>query len=88
VVGLGPLVGPGPAIVITGVTRLWQTALELLMATIGWWALRSSNEKTSSCDARSGMAQGESVPASGEHADPALAARAGTDIPNARTLQV
>ena len=42
-VGLGPIVGPGPAIVITGVTRLWQTALELLMAAIGWWALRRAD---------------------------------------------
>lgn len=39
-VGLQPIVGPGPAIVITGVTRLWQTALELLMAGIGWVGLR------------------------------------------------
>lgn len=38
--GLSPIVGAGPAIVVAGVARLWQTALELLMAGIGWWALR------------------------------------------------
>jgi len=41
-IGLQPLVGPGPAIVITAAARLWQTALELLMAAVGWWALRRS----------------------------------------------
>jgi hypothetical protein len=41
--GLQPLVGPGPAIVITGVARLWQTALELLLAAIGWWMLKRKN---------------------------------------------
>ena len=41
-VGLQPLVGPGPAIVITAVCRFWQTTLELIMAAIGWWALRKS----------------------------------------------
>jgi len=39
-VGLQPILGPGHAIVITAVCRLWQTALELLMAGIGWCALR------------------------------------------------
>ncbi|MBN1912027.1 MAG: hypothetical protein JW818_20055 [Pirellulales bacterium] len=38
--GLQPIVGPGPAIVITGVCRLWQTAIELIMAAFGWFALR------------------------------------------------
>jgi len=41
-IALEPIVGPGPAIVIAAVARLWQTALELLMAGIGWWALRSA----------------------------------------------
>jgi len=39
-IDLQPVVGPGPAIVITGVARLWQTALELLMAGIGWMGLK------------------------------------------------
>jgi uncharacterized membrane protein YbhN (UPF0104 family) len=40
IAGLTPVVGPGAAIVISGVSRLWQTALELLMAGMGWMALR------------------------------------------------
>lgn len=40
--GLQPLVGPGPAIVITAVARLWHTGTELIFATIGWRMLRQS----------------------------------------------
>jgi hypothetical protein len=40
IAGLTPVVGPGAAIVISGVSRLWQTGLELLMAGLGWVALR------------------------------------------------
>ena len=40
IAGLIPLVGPGPAIVISGVCRLWQTALELIMVGIGWLGLK------------------------------------------------
>jgi len=39
-VALRPLVGEGPAIVVAGLTRLWQTALELALAGVGWWLLR------------------------------------------------
>lgn len=49
-VGLQPIVGPGPAIVITGVCRVWQTALELVMAGIGWWALRCGKDTCISAD--------------------------------------
>jgi uncharacterized membrane protein YbhN (UPF0104 family) len=49
-VGLQPLVGPGPAIVITGVCRLWQTAIELLLAGVGWWALRKPVAKVEGTD--------------------------------------
>jgi hypothetical protein len=87
-VGLGPIVGPGPAIVVTGVTRLWQTALELLMAGVGWWAMRSSNDKASSNDARSRMPQDEYPPLSREHADVTPAHLAGSDASNARAQQV
>jgi hypothetical protein len=38
-VGLSPIVGGGNAIVATGLCRIWQTALELLMAAVGWRAL-------------------------------------------------
>ncbi len=44
IAGLRPLIGPGPAIVVTGVARLWQTALELIMAAIGWWILRRAGK--------------------------------------------
>ena len=40
--GAFAIIGTGPAIVISGFCRLWQTALELLMAGIGWLALRYS----------------------------------------------
>jgi uncharacterized membrane protein YbhN (UPF0104 family) len=38
--GLTPVVGAGPAIAITGVCRLWQTVLDLVMALIGWRMVR------------------------------------------------
>jgi glycosyltransferase 2 family protein len=41
-VALRPLVGEGPAIVVAGLARLWQTALELVLAAVGWWLLRPS----------------------------------------------
>ena len=43
--GLQPIVGPGPAIVITGACRIWQTALELIMAGWGWLALSGRMER-------------------------------------------
>lgn len=44
-VGLQPLVGVGPAIAITAFARLWQTALELMMASIGWWTQRPASAR-------------------------------------------
>jgi len=38
--GLEPVVGPGPAIVATAICRLWQTLIELIMAIAGWVGLR------------------------------------------------
>ena len=38
--GLQPIVGPGPAIVVTGIARLWQTVLELITAAMGWQGIR------------------------------------------------
>ena len=34
--GLDPLIGTGAALVIAAVARLWQTAIELLVAWFGW----------------------------------------------------
>ena len=41
--GLSPIVGAGPAIVVTLSCRLWQTALELIMAALGWISIRSDD---------------------------------------------
>jgi uncharacterized membrane protein YbhN (UPF0104 family) len=38
-VGLSPIVGPGPAIVVAGLARVWQTLLELATMGFGWLAL-------------------------------------------------
>jgi uncharacterized membrane protein YbhN (UPF0104 family) len=38
-IGLSPIVGPGPAIVVTGLARVWQTILELATTGLGWLAL-------------------------------------------------
>ena len=86
--GLQPLVGPGPAIVITGACRLWQTAIELVMAAIGWLALRSHDGKTRSCDRRSGVPQAECSLPSGEHIESGAADPAQSDSRNTRTLQI
>ncbi len=40
-VGLSPLVGSGPAIVVAAACRLWQTAMELAMTLVGLAMLRS-----------------------------------------------
>ena len=86
--GLQPLVGPGPAIVITGACRLWQTAIELVMAGIGWLALRSNDGKTRSFDTRSGVPQAECSLPSGEHIESGAADPAQSDSRNTRTLQI
>jgi len=57
--GLQPIVGPGAAIVITGACRIWQTALELLMAGVGWWALRRSKR---GCNGDSTGLEGDPLP--------------------------
>jgi hypothetical protein len=38
--GLTPLVGAGPAIVISGASRVWGTALEFITIGLGWVALK------------------------------------------------
>ena len=45
IVGLTPLVGSGPAIVISGLCRLWQTGLELVVIAFGWAGLRCGDGK-------------------------------------------
>lgn len=44
--GLSSLIGDGNAIVAAGACRLWQTFLDLLLGSVGWFALRRV-EKTS-----------------------------------------
>jgi glycosyltransferase 2 family protein len=43
--GLTPLVGPGPAIVISGAARLWGIVVEFIMIGLGWVALRHVGSK-------------------------------------------
>ena len=43
--GLAPLVGEGPAIVLVGFCRLWQTVLEFLLAVVGWYLLRRGSTR-------------------------------------------
>ena len=86
-VGLQPLIGPGPAIVITGACRLWQTAIELVMAGIGWLALRADEGKKRSFDARRGVGQGDRSLSSGEQVESRTANPADSDSRNTRTLQ-
>ena len=43
IIGLQGMMGTGPAIVVTVVTRLWQTALDLTMAGAGAAGLRYSS---------------------------------------------
>ncbi|QDU60383.1 hypothetical protein Pan216_12220 [Planctomycetes bacterium Pan216] len=50
--GLQGIVGPGPAIVVTGVCRLWQTAIELMLAAIGWIMLRHAPASSVAEEAR------------------------------------
>jgi hypothetical protein len=45
--GLAPLVGAGPAIVISGVARVWGTALEFIMIGLGGVGLRYFGPKNS-----------------------------------------
>jgi glycosyltransferase 2 family protein len=41
--GLSPVVGHGPAIVVTLCCRVWQTCLELIMAALGWLSIRGGD---------------------------------------------
>ena len=38
-IGLSPIVSSGPAIVVTGLARVWQTTLEFAPIGLGWLAL-------------------------------------------------
>jgi hypothetical protein len=46
--GLTPLIGTGPAIVISGVARVWGTVLEFIMIGLGWVGMRNSGSRNSS----------------------------------------
>jgi hypothetical protein len=46
--GLTPLIGTGPAIVISAVARVWGTVLEFIMIGLGWVGLRNLGSRNSS----------------------------------------
>ncbi len=71
--GLSPLTGPGGAIAIAASCRIWQTVLELMLAAIGWWALRpaqsmKAHSKDSVRDQETSGAQ-PLIPGDGQRAD-------------------